>query len=89
MGLETENYFIIICSAINSGKFPSGSYYYASESKDGKELELEATQDGDDWWYAENESYEYWVNPREGLQVFYSREQTKVEPAIFGILNAG
>lgn len=89
MGLETENYFIIICSAINSGKFPSGSYYYASESKDGKELELEATQDGDDWWYAENGSYRYWVNPRKGLRVDQDDTEITDESAIFGILNAG
>ncbi|MDO4609742.1 hypothetical protein [Corynebacterium sp.] len=75
--------------AVASGEHPSGSYYYASESKDGKKLELEATQDDDDWWYAENGSYTYWVNPREGLQVFTTREQLTDEPAIFGILNAG
>lgn len=91
MGLETENYFIIICSAINSGEYPSGSYYYKSEAKDDddKRLNLDATQGDDDWWYADNGSYRYWVNPRKGLRVDQDDTEITDEPAVFGILNAG
>lgn len=91
MGLETENYFIIICSGDGQGRYPSGSYYYASESKDedGGKLDLKASYDEDNWWYADNDSYRYWVNPQKGLRVYQDGQETKNEPAIFGILNAG
>lgn len=91
MGLETENYFIIICLGDGHGRYPSGSYYYASESKDenGGKLDLEASFDEDNWWYADNGSYKYWVNPQKGLRVYQDDTEITDEPAIFGILNAG
>lgn len=91
MGLETETHFIIICHGDGNGRYPSGSYYYASESKDGAHntLELEATQGDDNWWRADNGSYRYWANPQKGLRVHQGDEEITDEPAVFGILNAG